>query len=303
VLAAVAALVVAVYTPIALRLIANPTALTYQTFAWMVPIFSVYVAWSARAHVRRAIGPGRASGLVVAAAGIVTAATVTCRGDLSIGVASFVVTVSGLVAARWGWRALRSLMFPVAFLLAVTPLPPALVPAFSLALQRLAAATAEGVLRLAHVPIVRDDVFLHFDGITLEIAESCNGLRFLLTMVVVALAVSWALGTRRSRGLLVLGLGVLAGVLANLVRVGSTALLVHAVGLWAAVTRLHEISGKAIYVLVMFAFVVGACRLSGLSWSAIAKTCRAAVTPFASRSRDIGAPVSERGPATVHARG
>ncbi len=297
-----AAIVAAVYTPIAIRLIETPTALAYQPFAWMVPLFAAYVAWTTRADVRRAAGPGRTSGLVVAGAGVVTAATAAWFGHLSIGVASFVFTVSGLIAARWGWRAVRSLAFPLGFLLVIAPLPAALVPPLSLALQRLAAATAEGLLRLAHVPIVRDDVFLHFDGITLEIAEPCNGLRFLLTMVVVAPAVAWALGTRRSRALAVVGLGVLAGVLANLVRVGSTALLVHALGLWTAVTRLHEISGKGVYVVVMFVFVLAACRVSGLSWSAIARTCRAALTPWAAPRRDVALSMTDDDRVTVHAR-
>jgi exosortase len=277
---AVATVLIVVYAPIAIRLVITSSALAYQPFAWMVAPFAAYVFWTTRDEVRRRAGAPAVAGALVASAGVAIAARVGSRGDLSVGVVAFVVTVAGLIAALWGWSALRASAFPLTFLLVMAPLPHPVVPPLSLALQRLAAATSETVLSLGHVPVVRQDVFLHYDGITLEIAEPCNGLRFLLTMIAVALAVAWALSTRGRRAVVVVGLGALAGIAANLVRVSVTAVMVHVFGLWAAVTPLHALSGKLVYALTLTVFVAAACRVAGLPWTTMGTVCRATLAPL-----------------------
>ena len=151
-------------------------------------------------------------------------------------------------------------MFPVGFLVFMIPIPAGAIGTLSPLLQRLAATTAEHALRIATVPVTRVGLELQIGRDVLEINETCNGLRFLLTMTVVGVAVAWAIGRNVATRVIVVGVMIGSAVVANLARVAVTAMLTSRVGVLAATGPAHLLYGKAVYGVFAAAAVVGLWR-------------------------------------------
>jgi exosortase len=153
------------------------------------------------------------------------------------------------VLATLGWRALRALTFPIAFLLFLIPPPATGLAQVSGSLQTLAAFGTEHLLHGLSIPVTRVGLELRIGRDVLEITEACNGLRFLLTMIVVGVAFAWAAARTRGGGLVIVAAMALTAIAANVARVSVTAILTHLVGVQAATGPAHLVYGKLVYAV------------------------------------------------------
>lgn len=173
---------------------------------------------------------------------------------------SLIVVIAGLVLLLLGPEQLRVLLFPIAFLLFMIPLPAIVVNAAAFPLQLLAAKTATFCLFHAGIPVLREGNVIVLAGTTLEVAEACSGIRSLQTLM--ALATVYAYFTQdavwRRWALIVLSIPI--AIVANAFRVSGTGFLAHAFGLEAAEGFYHGFSGWLIFVLA-FVLLMGAGTL------------------------------------------
>jgi exosortase len=256
--AALAAAAILLYVPVMRDLFLLWRDVPYYSYGFLVPVFSAYLAWDARRVVAASLPVPAPVGLVMLGAGLATLALGGAAGSLSARTLSMPVVALGVVMATQGIARARALGFAIGFLALMTPLPDGAIPALSLPLQRLAAVVAEHALRVLGIHVVRHDLFLALPGVTLHVTEACNGLRFLLAMIVVGIAFA---GTTQRRALTRAGVIVAAlavAIVANLVRVTGTGVLAVLWGPAAALGMIHLAWGKLVYamMLVPFAAVV-----------------------------------------------
>ena len=237
------------------------TTVPYYSYGVLIPLWSAWLATSARSRVAAVPFRRDATGLILVAAGLVALALAGALESLTLAVLSLPVVITGLGRFALGREAFSPLAFPVAFLGLMAPLPQGLVPALSLNLQHLAAWFTEGVLTALAIPFARDDVFIYLQPVTVHVSDACSGLRFLLAMAVLGVAFGWT--TRRGPAcrLLVLTLALGAGIMANLIRVAGTTVLVHSWGATASVGLFHHLFGKSIYLATLGARFLLVLRL------------------------------------------
>lgn len=219
----------------------------YYSYAVLVPAFSAYVGWTVRRHLG---SPCPRPGLALLASVAAFALLAGLGGQaLAVRALGIPIAVMAVVLALYGTHAVGLLMFPIGFLVLLAPPPRGVIEAVSPRLQELAAAVAEHALRLVAIPVDRTNLELQIGADTLEITDACNGLRFLLTMAVVGVALAWAMGRSPRARLAIVGLSLVAGLAANLARVTVTAAATYVVGVVAATGPGHLIYGKAVYAL------------------------------------------------------
>ena len=251
---ALVVLLAALYGPVLRDLVDVWYRVPYSSHGFLVALWSVWLIVSARRHV--AAQPLRRDpiGLAVAAAGLAVLAFAFALDSLTLAALSLPVVLGGLGRFALGRDGFRPLLFPVASLALLAPLPPSAVPPLSLQLQHLAAWFTGGVLAALTIPFWRDGVFIHLHSAIVHVSEACNGLRFLMAMLVLGVAFAWAAGRTVADRLLVVGLALAAGIAGNLVRVSSTTVLVHFWGPGASLGLFHNLFGKAIYLGVLGGF-------------------------------------------------
>lgn len=249
-----------VWGPVLVDLVGAWSGGGYYTYGYLVPLFSAFLVWDER---RTLAGPPawRLEGLVVVAAGFGLLLVGGSIQSLSLRGLSLVIAVAGLALFALGPARFRRLSFATAFLVFMTPLPHGVIPAVSLPLQRLAAASTGTVLALIGVPVTRDGLLLELPTVTLQVTEACNGLRFLLAMTVLGVAFAWATRARLGERAVIVAAALLVAIGANVVRVIGTALLADLYGPEAAMGFFHLAYGKVVYLAALVPFVAFVIRL------------------------------------------
>jgi exosortase len=229
---------------------------TYAGHGMFVPLFSALVAWTERERLRAAAGPGHPVGIAAIAAGVGLLVLGSLWGSLLVKGISIAVVIAGLVAWSFGLRCLRAAAFPIAFLLLMAPLPRPVVAAVTLQTQLFAAAFAAAAVRLFDLPVYQTGVTIELPAVTLQVVEACNGLRFLMALLV--LTAAFAHLTQRSawRKVVLVASAIPFAILANAARVAAIALGVYFVGPQVASGTIHHMIGKAVWALTLIPLIV-----------------------------------------------
>ncbi|MDT8444999.1 MAG: exosortase/archaeosortase family protein [Desulfuromonadales bacterium] len=164
---------------------------------------------------------------------------------------SLVFLLAGIVLYWFGWGVLRLTALPIVFLIFMVPIPYIVYDAVAFPLKLLVTQASVAVLKMLSVPVVSEGNIIMFPQTVLEVADACSGLRSLMSLV--TLAVAMAFLTQKSavnRTILILS-AVPVAIVTNMFRVIVTGFLASHYGAAAAEGFFHEFAGMAVFVLAM----------------------------------------------------
>jgi exosortase len=228
---------------------------SFYSHGWLVPLASAWLVWQRRGTLARlALRPAYGGLLLLVPAVILHLLAVWSRLHVVSGL-MVIAAVSGLVWTCWGRDALRSLRFPLAFLLFMVPLPGILLIGISFHLKLAAASLATTLLQLAGIPAAQEGSIIRLPHLTMLVDETCSGLRSLLSLV--ALATLWTsmfpTGTVLWRKLAVVAASIPISLAANMVRILLLTVLALVWGRAAAEGFLHYGSGIVVFGVALAA--------------------------------------------------
>ena len=218
---------------------------------FFVPVVSGYVLWHQRDRwLKSELRPSNfgflvmTGGLVLLFGGLIGAELFTSRFSL-------LVVLAGMVLFLGGWRLLRSVSFPLGFLIFMIPIPVIIYNQVTFPLQLLASRFATSWLELLQVPVFREGNVLVLPNYSLEVVEACSGVRSLLTLISLAVAYGYLVDQRRWVRYILPVLMVPIAILSNAMRILGTGLLTYHFGPKAAEGFFHEFSGWMIFVVAL----------------------------------------------------
>lgn len=223
----------------------------YASHGYLVPFVALWAATAHREALAKLPKAPLAGGLLLLGGVVLGYGLLLGLGNATgVGLA-LVATVAATVLALRGPDWVRTLRFPLGYLLFLVPLPLAWVTPLIVQLQVWVSTFAVRILQLAGVAIFREGNVLTLPGDTsLFVAEACSGITSLITLIPIGVFIAYfteAVPWRR----LVLVAAVLPIALAgNLLRVLLTVVLAIEVGVdFATEGPLHEWAGVGTYVL------------------------------------------------------
>jgi exosortase len=228
---------------------------SYYSRAFLVPLFSAYLAWDCREKLRLARPAWSRPGVLLCAGSLAVLGAGTAIASLVVTALAVPLGVGGLAVLVLGRERARAVAFPIAFLSLATPLPPALIPTLSLALRNAAALATHATLGLAGIESARAGTSIVLRGVTVDINDTCNGLSFLMAMLVIGVAFAWLNQSTWRRRLGVIALAGVVGLVGNWIRILGTALIAHRWGPAAATGVLHSVYGEAVYLGMVALFI------------------------------------------------
>ena len=247
-----AAILVLLYWPVLRDLSAQWWDDANYNHGFLIPLFSGFLIWRER-RLLRAIPPsGSALGLPVLLGGIGLLLLGDIGAENFLTRSSLIVILAGLILFLAGRATFRAVLFPLAYLFFMIPLPGILFYAITFPLQQIAAEQAAWTLELLGVPVLLDGNIIHLSQISLGVTEACSGIRSLISLL--AGAAAWAylmLPIGWSSVLFVLA-AIPITILANAARVVATGLIGQWFGVEYASGFFHEFAGWVVYI---FAFV------------------------------------------------
>ena len=219
---------------------------------FLVPLFSLYLVWQQRAVLRTLPRAGNPIGILVVLAGIAALLIGDLGAENFLMRSSLIVIIAGLILFHLGSRVFRAVLFPLAFLFFMVPLPGVVFYAVTFPLQRLAAEQAAWTLDALGIPVLLDGNIIHLAQLSLGVTEACSGIRSLISLFAGAAAWAYLLLPPGWAMVIFVAATVPITILANAARVVLTGLIGRQFGVEYASGFFHEFAGFAIYI---FAFL------------------------------------------------
>jgi exosortase len=250
------ALTLVMYGPILGHLVKNWWQNPDYSHGFLVPVFAGYVLWRKRDRLSQISPKPSNLGLVVMLGAIVLLLLGSLGAELFTSRFSLLILIAGIVLFLAGWKMLKAVSFPLAFLILMIPIPVIIYNQITFPLQLFASRFATFWLQLANVPVLREGNVLILPNYQLEVVEACSGIRSLMTLITLAIAYGYLVESRRwVRWVLVL-LMVPIAIVSNSLRIFGAGILTYHFGPSMAEGFFHEFSGWVIFVaalLLMFA--------------------------------------------------
>jgi exosortase len=220
----------------------------------IVPI-ALFLAWERRDKVLSL--PLRPSylGLV----GVLGSVAVLAAGTLGVELFLTRVSMIGVLASSivflFGWAHLRALVFPVAFLILMVPLPAIIFNQITFPLQLLASQAGEFGLASLHIPVLREGNIIVLARTKLEVVEACSGIRSLVSLLTLGIVYAYFIDKRAPVRWAIALSAVPVAIISNAMRITGTGVAAHYYGPEAAEGFFHSFSGWAVFVVAFVAML------------------------------------------------
>jgi exosortase len=221
----------------------------------IVPL-AAYFIWERRHRLFRLTRRPAALGLPIVICGLLLLVAGQLGAELFLSRISLLVVLAGAVLFVLGWRALQILMFPLAFLLLMIPIPSIVFNQVAFPLQLIASQVGESGMRLAGVPVLREGNTIILAHTTLEVAEACSGIRSLMSLLTLGIVYAYFTDSRAVVRAFIVLTTVPVAVMANGVRVAGTGIASHYYGPEAADGFFHTFSGWLVFGVAFIAMVI-----------------------------------------------
>ena len=162
---------------------------------------------------------------------------------------SFWLVLMGLVLTIVGFPAMRRMLFPLGFLLAMIPPPHMLQQSLSSSLQLISSALGVWSLQLIGVTAFREGNVIDLGPIQLQVVEACSGLRYLFPLVALTLLCAYLFHDRLWKRFVLVASAIPLAVVLNGLRIGLIGVLVEHFGNGAAEGFMHAFEGWFLFVL------------------------------------------------------
>jgi exosortase len=181
-------LVVILYAPVIASLAKQWWGDPNYGHGFFVPVVAAYFLWSERKRwCAVAVRPNN-TGLAIMLFAIGLRIVGMLGAELFIARLSVVILIAGIVLFLAGRHALRSVAFPIGYLLFMIPLPAIVYYQLTLPLQLWASRLGATGLVAVGIHTVRQGNLLFLPNCTLNVVEACSGIRSLLTLLAAAVA-------------------------------------------------------------------------------------------------------------------
>jgi exosortase len=224
--------------------------------AMLVPVFVAYILWRERARWRAvSVRPSdyglplmlSAIGLLIL--GMLSAELFTARFSL-------IMLISGIIVFLAGWQVLRSIAFPIAYLVFMIPLPALVYYQLTFPLQLMASRLGAQGLVMVGVHALRQGNLLILPNVTLEVVEACSGVRSLLSLSAAAVAYVYLAESSMWKRCLLVALTIPIVILSNGLRLVATGVLSFVYGAQADSGPTHTALGLAFFVLAFLSIIL-----------------------------------------------
>ncbi|MBW2072850.1 MAG: VPLPA-CTERM-specific exosortase XrtD [Deltaproteobacteria bacterium] len=169
---------------------------------------------------------------------------------------SMLVFVLGLTWMLYGAEVLKILRFPLAYLFVMLPLPGFIYRNITFPLQLHSSTWSVDLLHTLGVSAYREGNIIDLGFAQFQVAEACNGLRFILPLFAFGLLMAYLGQKSFWKGALLILATIPIAMLANVLRISGTGVAAMLVGTRAAEGFFHSFSGWLIFIVCCGLFLL-----------------------------------------------
>ena len=254
-------LTIAVYTPAFIGLGQKFLAAdSYYSHGFLVPLVSAYLIWRKRKRIESLLSAASSSGtgLILLVTGLSLHFISTA---LKINFASYLslpIVLGATALYLFGKRITRELLFPLAFLIFMLPLPSVLIIAISFKMKLLAAQLACWAVNMIGIQVTRDGSTVYLPHASLVVGDPCSGLRSLISLLALgAVFTQFIRGSALRKSAFFLS-AIPVAIISNVLRIILLILVTYVYGEKAALGFFHDFTGMLVFVFAFIGLIIAA---------------------------------------------
>jgi exosortase len=221
----------------------------YYSHGFLVPLISGYFIWVKRAYLKyQGFSFYGVALFFIAAILYILSYILFIR---VLGVISFLCVILGLVLSLWGIRGVKTLLFPLVFLLFMVPFW--FIQDLANNLQYISVHWAAYIVDVLGLPINTVGNEIHLGNITFTIGIVCSGINTLVALMALSAVYAYILrgSILKRTGLFILAFPI--AIAANILRISSIIMFAYFIDVKVATGLYHDISSP---IFFFFAFLV-----------------------------------------------
>ena len=222
----------------------------------LVPVFSGYLLWRERKRWRASPLQTSDWGLPIMLCAIGLLILGTLGAEHFTARVSLLILISGMIVFLAGWKALRSIAFPIAYLVFMIPLPAIVYYQLTFPLQLWASRLGAGGLVVLGVHAIREGNLLILPNCTLDVVEACSGIRSLLSLLAAAVGYLYLAERSTWKRCMLVALTIPAAIVTNGFRLVSAGLLSFVFGPEVDSGTFHSVLGLTFLALAFLSILL-----------------------------------------------
>jgi len=239
------------------RLVHDWTRDENYSHGFLIVPLALYFVWERRKRLAATPVAPNNLGLIIVMGSLAVMLAGVLGAELFLTRVSMIGLTAGSIVFLLGWGALRVLAFPVALLLLMIPIPALIFNQIAFPLQLLASQVGETALRSLGVPVLREGNVIVLANTSLEVAEACSGIRYLISLLTLGIVYGYFCDPRAGVRIAIALSTIPIAIASNGIRVAGTGIAAHYVGPEAAAGFFHTFSGWLMFIAAfLMLFVV-----------------------------------------------
>ena len=257
------AALVGLYSPVLIALAHDWSTNDNYSHGFFIPLISGYMIFIMRAELKNIRIQPANWGLVLLLAGMAQLYIAKVGSEFFLQRTSLILALLGMALFLLGKAMTRRLLLPMGYLIFMVPLPAIIWNKIAFPMQLYSSAITEKVIQMVGIPVFREGNVLHLAQTTLEVVDACSGLRSLMTMFALSVALAWFSNYATWKKWALFFAAAPIAIFANIVRLTGTAGLASMYGEKVAQGFLHEFSGLFTFVFGLMLLVLTNKLLQG----------------------------------------
>ncbi len=238
----------------------------YYSHGFLIPIISGVIAWIIiRKHKKEDEPEPFKPGIFIFAFGLLLYTIGYIKLFPFLSALSFLFTASGLILYFYGKPVMRSLLFPVSFLIFAIPLPLLILKKLTFVLQSFSARYSASIIELLGIPVERIGAEIHLQNAAFTIGLPCSGMNTLLSLLAMAAILIYVLRCPTYKKAVLFCAAVPIAIGANIFRVVAILLVANSYGAETAMKFFHNFSSPFLFItafifLILISITIG-CKV------------------------------------------
>lgn len=244
------------YTPLFINLYNMRWDKVDYTHAYFILPISLWLAWRKRGEIKQILQQTKINhsnilSLSALSIGLLLFILGWRQDYIVIQTFSLIPLLFGLIGYLYGMQVVKTLIFPILYLLLLVPPPFALLDSITLPMRNGISSATETLLALAQYPISRDGLLLTIGYNDIFMGQPCSGFRSLITLLSLGLVYVYISKISIPKKVILSAFIVPLALFGNLIRVITLCLITFYFGEEAGQGFFHNFSGIVMFIITI----------------------------------------------------
>ncbi len=214
-----------------------------------IPFIALYFIWLKQDDLKKIEPEYNYFGIIFLLAGLFF--PISGIGVFQLQFIGFILFLAGLIFVILGKDFFKSIMFPLFFLITMTPLPENLYLSLAEYSRHIAFGGALKIISMLGITYFKEGWVIQLPNASLKVAIGCSGIRYLISYVVFGLAYAWLFKSTKSGRSLVVALTIPISHFASICRLTAIFVLTYFFGPRMAETWPHIIISWIVFFTIL----------------------------------------------------